>query len=164
MNSLARSSRGLGHHPLKVAARVRIPYGLRQQYVVRGTLRGSSVGFPDARVLQCQSRASARFGGIQCLRAAELRVGRTAGDDRERESRSWSWLARHYRLSGQRGLRAIRLLTLRLSKMPPFRPLISPLMLAGRLTVPCAQWPATRALCSRSGLPQDMPVGGVEPE
>jgi hypothetical protein len=26
--SLARSSRGLGHHPLKVAARVRIPYGL----------------------------------------------------------------------------------------------------------------------------------------
>jgi hypothetical protein len=25
---LARSSRGLGHHPLKVAARVRIPYGL----------------------------------------------------------------------------------------------------------------------------------------
>ena len=27
-SSLARSSRGLGHHPLKVAARVRIPYGL----------------------------------------------------------------------------------------------------------------------------------------
>ena len=29
--SLARSSRGLGHHPLKVAARVRIPYGLLRE-------------------------------------------------------------------------------------------------------------------------------------
>ena len=44
MNSLARSSRGLGHHPLKVAARVRIPYGLRKQSVARGTLWGGSVG------------------------------------------------------------------------------------------------------------------------
>ena len=163
MNSLARSSRGLGHHPLKVAARVRIPYGLRKQSVAKGTLRGSSVGFPDARVLQCQCRASA-LRGIQGLRAAELRVGRTAGDDLERESQSWSWLGRHPRLSGQRGLRALRLLTLRLSTMSPFRPLISPLMLAVRPKVPCAQRPASRALCSRSGLPQDMPVGGVEPE
>jgi hypothetical protein len=34
--STARSSRGLGHHPLKVETRVRIPYGLQVKVQVRG--------------------------------------------------------------------------------------------------------------------------------
>ncbi len=50
----APSSSGLGHHPLKVAARVRIPLGLLIKVQVRGTLRSVSSGFQPRLPLACR--------------------------------------------------------------------------------------------------------------
>ena len=69
--SLARSSSGLGHHPLKVAARVRIPYGLPDPG------QGHSSEWPFS-VHGCRSRATLygrwkRCDG--CLQAARRVMG-----------------------------------------------------------------------------------------
>jgi Arm domain-containing DNA-binding protein len=77
--SSARSSRGLGHHPLKVETRVRIPYGLRGEMQVGGPFRRAS--------LHVRTRNGHRWSRL--YRHHRYRYHRSVQGSIERRGKSW---------------------------------------------------------------------------
>jgi hypothetical protein len=96
------SSSGLGHHPLKVAARVRIPLGVPTQGRRSGPLRRPFVVLRDSFRL---GRPRWDISGIRAPRLAGSRRGRVADRPGHRSQRGTTGTRGRCRCAGGAGLR-----------------------------------------------------------
>jgi hypothetical protein len=110
--STARSSRGLGHHPLKVAARVRIPYGLPTAQIHIRVLSGSTCEPLRGRTIRCGTSsapatesqpldAESNLGTATVVREPITHAAVVA-DPSRRDDLNGTWPAARWGLRGRR--------------------------------------------------------------